>query len=90
MELIQIVIITLAAYRLSRMIVIEEGPGQVFIRLRSRFSLDSWLGRGVNCLACVSFWISGIVALLMGAAWYVWLAGAAGVVLIGKATKEID
>lgn len=60
---------SLAVYRVSRMIADEEGPGLpwgteeqrkqgVFTRLRGRFPPTNWIGRGLECILCVSFWVA--------------------------------
>ena len=48
----------LAVYRLSHMIAMEEGPGAVFHLLREKFGQGNWFGRGLNCVLCISFWLS--------------------------------
>lgn len=82
------VIAIFAAYRLSRMIVVEEGPFSVFAWLRGKLDADqrTWVGRGISCIACVSFWVSGVIALLIGASWLEWFGIAGGVVMINLLT----
>ena len=52
---------SLAVWRLTNMITDEEGPFEVFRRLRTLLGGDSqttWVGRGVVCHWCVSVWVS--------------------------------
>lgn len=58
----------LATHRLSVAIAEEEGPFSLFTRLRGRLDPDqrTWLGRGVNCVFCVSFWVALPIALYLG------------------------
>ena len=82
-----------AAYRLAYLVAIEEGPFSLMARLRGHFDPDqkTWLGRGLSCVLCVSFWTSLLIvawALLLPG-WLtslimVWLAVAGGVVLLNK------
>lgn len=73
----------LAAYRISRIIVLEDGPLDVFARVRGRIdpAQKTWVGRGLACVICVSFWVSLIIALIIGASWLEWLAMSAAIVL---------
>jgi len=54
----------LLIYRLSFLIAREEGPFSLFSRLRGRIdpSQSTWIGRGINCPLCISFWLSFIIA----------------------------
>lgn len=52
------IIASLAVYRLSRMISDEEGPFAVFTWLRGLAKPDTWAGRGMECIMCVSVWIA--------------------------------
>lgn len=74
---------TIAAYRIARMLVLEEGPFSIFATVRGRVdpSQKSWIGRGMACIACVSFWVSLIVALMIGASVIEWLAMAGAIVI---------
>lgn len=53
-----------AVYRLSLMIAQEEGPLSMFEWLRNRraFLQANWLGRGIRCPWCISFWLSALAA----------------------------
>jgi hypothetical protein len=75
---IALICATLAVYRLSFMITREEGPFDVFERLRlAAQTLPSspdgrpnrlrphWIARGIACPLCVSFWLSLIAAFLV-------------------------
>lgn len=58
----------LAVYRASRMISQdgEDGPFDLLARMREKVGQRSWVGRGLHCFYCVSFW-AGLAAA-------VWLA----------------
>lgn len=60
-----IVLATLATYRLSRMIALEDGPMDVFSNMREAVGQATWIGRGVHCVLCISFWLSWLVVLLL-------------------------
>jgi hypothetical protein len=51
--LLRVVIVALAAYRIARMIALEDGPFDVFSRFRSKFDKPkgvplNWIERGVS------------------------------------------
>lgn len=81
---------TLATYRLAWMAVQEDGPFDIFGRVRAIVyrnpDRQGWVQRGFACTLCVSFWLSWLVALLLPLQnWktYVLSAlGSAGVVLL--------
>lgn len=52
----------LAVYRLTYMVVRDEGPFEIFERLRGMFVGNNWMGRGIRCPYCVSFWMGLAVA----------------------------
>lgn len=79
----QFLLVTLAVYRVSRMIAIEDGPFDVFAKIRGRIDPNqrTWIGRGLVCVLCISFWMAGLAALIVGATWIEWLA-MAGVIVV--------
>jgi len=46
----------------SYFIAKEDGPFDLFSKLRGKISQDGWVGRGLNCVLCISFWLSLIPA----------------------------
>jgi len=87
-------IAALAAHRLSVALAEEEGPFSLFVKLRGRLDPDqkTWLGRGINCVFCVSFWMALPIALLVAVLGYadmwawplIWLGLAGAVMLIRR------
>jgi hypothetical protein len=83
---------SLATYRLSRMITDEEGPFAVFTTLRRLYPPTDWVGRGLECIMCVSVWVSLLATALVTMLGYAdawlwpltWLAMSAVTVLIRK------
>ena len=60
------VVLALAVWRVSRIVVAEDGPFDLLARMRSRFEIDkqrTWVSRGLMCVACISFWLGLIVAV---------------------------
>jgi hypothetical protein len=81
------ILAALAVYRLSRMLTDEEGPFMVFTRLRGLARHDTWIGRGLECIMCVSVWVALIAALYIDQTWTLpltWLALSGVTVIIRK------
>lgn len=86
---ISLIAATLLTFRLSTAIAQEEGPFSLFTTLRGRVGQANWIGRGVHCLLCVSFWLAVPAALLLpiasiGEFALYWGAISGGVLLITK------
>jgi hypothetical protein len=78
---------SLAVYRLSRMVTDEEGPFMAFTKLRGLAKSDTWVGRGLECILCMSVWVALIAALYIDLTWtwpLTWLALSSVTVLIRK------
>lgn len=76
------VLAVLATYRLSHMIAREDGPFDVFAILREKIGQGNWIGRGLHCVLCISFWLSLPAALLTGLPWLLGWFGIAGAVMV--------
>jgi len=81
-DILELIVATLAAYRLSYLIAREEGPFGITSWLRGKIDSDqrTWIGRGLNCTLCISFWLALPAALIAGGGWLEWL-GMAGAIL---------
>lgn len=82
-----LIVAAFAVYRVAVLIAEEEGPFSVMQTLRNLYLADDWIGRGIRCPACVSFWLAlpaTVAALILdpaidAALWPVyWLAVAGG------------
>lgn len=68
------ILLALAVYRVAHMVALEDGPADVFAKLRHRAGQRSWVGRGFHCPMCLSFWLGFGAALALpwaGWWWYV-------------------
>jgi hypothetical protein len=82
------VLLGFTAYRLGRLAAQEDGPFDAATRIRARLGQRTWVGRGAHCIACCSFWVAGIGALVIvvtdravwGDLWLLWF-GSAGLAL---------
>lgn len=52
----------LATYRVVRLVTIEEGPFGLAQKLRNVADPDqrTWIGRGMACPWCISFWLAPV------------------------------
>lgn len=87
MALMTFTLAALAVYRLSRMLTDEEGPFMVFTKVRGLARPDTWIGRGLECILCMSVWVALAAALYIDPTWTLpltWLALSSVTVLIRK------
>jgi len=86
MNLALLLVASFAVWRVSRMVTIEEGPFSVFSWLRGHIDplQQTWIGRGISCLPCVSFWLALIPALLLQLSVIEWIGIAGAALLINR------
>ena len=51
----------LATWRVTHLLVEEDGPADVVVRLRRRAG-DGWIGQAMDCFYCLSIWMAAPVA----------------------------
>ena len=72
----QIVIGSLAVWRLSHALVKEKGPRDWFIRLRARLARTQKRSGGLfdmfSCVYCLSFWVALMAALSVSETFFQW------------------
>lgn len=81
-----IIISSLATYRLYRLVAIEEGPFGWSQKLRGIADPDqrTWVGRGMACAWCISFWLAPVTVYAASyAIGYVLVAGLAVSSIVG-------
>lgn len=75
------------------MIAREDGPADLFAWWRGVVGQSNWIGRGLHCVLCVSYWLSAVAffwtlqqsgALL---ALVYWHAVAGGILVLHKVLK---
>jgi hypothetical protein len=80
----------LAVYRLAHLTTLENGPVNVFFRIREivhrKWGYDSWQAEGSRCILCQSVWYSAPVAVIISSnivdGIIVWLAVSGAVTLL--------
>lgn len=88
----------LGAYRLAHLFTEERGPFDVCLWIRNHLAQDNWIGHGIRCLYCVSFWLAVGSAALIQRLFFVrfhaeeffllWFGMAGAVVLFDKYWKR--
>lgn len=78
MTVLEFVILALATWRLTSLLVWEDGPFEMFARLRHRLGVrydehsvaygTNWFAKGVVCPACASVWFGTLFAI----AYWLW------------------
>lgn len=82
----------LATYYVALSVTKQDGPWEVFGRLRAHWSANDWKGRGIRCHVCVSLYSAlGVTGLLLLLGWceptaapVVWLGLAGASVILNK------
>jgi uncharacterized protein DUF1360 len=81
----------LSVWRLTHLLSQEDGPGNVFRRIRLAAGTGFW-GSLVNCFYCLSLWTSAPVALFITEEWtrraLTWLALSGAAILLERVTDR--
>lgn len=87
MDFYRLLLGVLVVWRLTHLLTAEDGPWDIVIRLRRRAGAGMW-GRALDCFNCLSLWIAGPFALLLGAGWtdrlLLWPALSAGAIVLER------
>lgn len=93
------IIASFASWRVALAITEEEGPFGALLYIREHIDphQKTWVGRGLNCMWCVSFWASlacaiwywyfGFLPLWQVPVWWIGIAGGA-IFIHNHATKR--
>ena len=81
----------LATWRVTHLLVEEDGPADAVVRLRERAG-DSWVGQAMDCFYCLSIWtaapVAAVVARRPRERVLTWLALSGAACLLEQATSE--
>jgi hypothetical protein len=85
MQFYRLLLGILAVWRITHLLNAEDGPWEVFVRLRRIVGEGFW-GQLLDCFYCLSVWIAAPFALYLGGDWsdriLMWLALSAGAILL--------
>jgi hypothetical protein len=76
------ILAVLAVYRIAFMLAREDGPFDIFATIRGKVGQETWYGRGLHCVLCMSFWIALPAAIIINFPWFIGWLGIAGGVLV--------
>ncbi len=86
---IRFAVCSLAAWRLTHLIVSEDGPGDLIAGLRRGLGAGFW-GRLMDCFYCLSAWVAAPLAFVVARSYsellLVWLALSAAACLLERTT----
>ena len=78
-------------WRLTHLVVAEDGPRDVLVRFRIRMGSGFW-GSLLDCFHCASLWIAAPFAYLLSDAWMerllLWPALSGAAILLERATAR--
>ena len=86
-DVLTLILAMLAVYRVSHMIALEEGPFSVFSWVHGKMNQSTWIGRGLRCTLCISFWLAGLATWIIGGTVLEWLGIAGGVLTLHQVGK---
>ena len=88
---IRFVVAALATWRITHLLVLEDGPADIIVRLRLRLG-RSFAGTLMDCFKCLSLWIAAPAALFVArrlVEWvFSWLALSATACLLERLGQE--
>ena len=86
-SLTTLLIAILAVWRITHLFSGEDGPGDIFLRLR-RLAGKSFLGQLLDCFYCLSLWFAAPAAWMLGETWLervlLWLGLSGGAILLER------
>ena len=84
-----LLVVLLAVWRITHLLWGEDGPGDVFVRLR-KLAGESLFGKLLDCFYCLSLWIALPFAWFAGRSWQerlvLWFGFSGGAILLERAT----
>lgn len=83
-NIFDMLIASLAAWRIAYMLKYEGGPWDVFIRIRDWFG-NSVLGKAMDCIPCSSIWLAAALFLIPGIDYLVIVLAISSMVIIVEA-----
>ena len=81
----------LSVWRVTHLLVAEDGPWNILARLRQRVS-EGFFATLIGCFYCLSVWVSAPFAWMIGSGrrerLLLWLALSGGAILLHRATER--
>jgi hypothetical protein len=81
----------LCVWRITHLLVAEDGPWDLSVRLRRAAGSGFW-GKLLDCFECLSLWVAVPFAAVLGSSWLerglCWLGFSAAAILLEKGTSR--
>jgi hypothetical protein len=88
-----IVVALLGVWRVTRLLVAEDGPWDISARLREAMGHGMW-GKLFDCFSCLSLWVSAPFAFTLAATGYervlLWPALSGGAIIIERLVARCE
>ncbi len=85
MEWFQLVISTLAVWRITHLLQAEDGPWDIIFKIRKAVG-NGFFGSLMDCFYCLSIWVALPLGIYFGNGWFekilLWLALSGGAILL--------
>ena len=82
-------IAVLGVWRITHLLVAEDGPADIVVRLRKAAGSGP-IGRAMDCFYCLSVWIAVPFAIITGGSWLeralLWPALSGGAIIVERLT----
>jgi hypothetical protein len=86
-----LLIAILSVWRITHLFWGEDGPWDLFVRLRRLLGEGFWGGL-MDCFYCLSLWVAAPIACLLGGSWLerglLWTGLSGGAILLERATER--
>jgi len=86
-----LLIAILAVWRITHLFSGEDGPGDIFLRLR-RLAGRNFFGQLLDCFYCLSLWFAAPAGWILGATWLqrvlLWLGLSGGAILLERVSER--
>lgn len=81
----------LAVWRVTHLFNAEDGPGNIFVRLRHAVG-EGFFGSLLDCFFCLSLWVAAPIAVWLAEGWkervLLWLALSGAAIVMQKVTED--
>jgi hypothetical protein len=93
MKYYELILGVLGTWRITHLLVAEDGPSQIFVRARRAAGEGFW-GELLDCFYCLSLWIAFPFCIVLGQGvrerCLLWLALSAGAILLERITSRTE
>jgi len=93
MKYYELILGVLGTWRITHLLVAEDGPSQIFVRVRRAAGEGFW-GELLDCFYCLSLWVAAPFCVVLGQGirerCLLWLALSGGAILLERITSRTE